>query len=125
VDDDELGTLIIGSALKVHSVLGPGLLESVYERCLRFELDKAGVAVRCQVPVPIEYEGEKFDEGLRLDLLVGNRVIVELKVVEKLLPIHLAQLLTYLKLSQLRIGYLLNFNLVHMREGGIKRVING
>ncbi len=125
MDDDELGTLIIGSALKVHSVLGPGLLESVYERCLRFELDKAGVAVRCQVPVPIEYEGEKFDEGLRLDLLVGNRVIVELKVVEKLLPIHLAQLLTYLKLSQLRIGYLLNFNLVHMREGGIKRVING
>jgi GxxExxY protein len=125
VDDDDLGTLIVGSALKVHSALGPGLLESVYERCLQFELNKAGVEARCQVAVPIEYEGVKFEEGLRLDMLVGDRVVVELKSVERMLPIHIAQLLTYLKLRGLRVGYLLNFNVVHMRDGGIKRVING
>jgi len=123
--DDELGTLIVGSALQVHSALGPGLLESVYERCLEYELAKSGIEVRRQVPVSIEYEDVKLDEGLRLDMLIGGRIVVEVKSVERRLPIQMAQLLTYLKLTRLRVGYLLNFNVAHMREGGIKRVVNG
>jgi GxxExxY protein len=125
VQDDELGTALIGCALTVHTALGPGLLESVYETCLAHELRKIGIPSRRQVPLAIEYDGLRFDEAFRLDLLVADRLVVELKVVEKLLPIHAAQLLTYLKLSRLRIGYVLNFNVVHMRDGGIKRIVNG
>ena len=125
MDDDAVGTLVVGSALKVHSALGPGLLESVYEACLQHELTGARLEVRRQVQVPIQYGTLQLDEGLRLDMLVEGRVIVELKAVERLLPIHMAQLLTYLRLSRLRVGYLLNFNVVHMREGGIKRIVNG
>jgi GxxExxY protein len=125
VGDDEVGTALIGCALTVHSALGPGLLESVYETCLAHELRKSGIPVRRQVPVAVEYDGLRFDEGFRVDLLVADRVVAELKVVEKLLPIHAAQLLTYLKLSQLRLGYVLNFNVAHMRDGGIKRIVNG
>jgi GxxExxY protein len=125
VSDDELGTVLIGCAISVHTALGPGLLESVYETCLMHELGKNGIGARRQVSVPIAYDGLEFDEGLRVDLLLDDRVVVELKAVERLLPIHTAQLLTYLKLTGLRVGYLLNFNVVHLREGGIKRVING
>ena len=125
MDDDAVGTLVVGSALKVHSALGPGLLESVYEACLQRELTGARLEVRRQVQVPIQYGTLQLDEGLRLDMLVEGRVIVELKAVERLLPIHMARLLTYLRLSRLRVGYLLNFNVVHMREGGIKRIVNG
>ena len=125
VDDDELGTALIGAALKVHSALGPGLLESVYETCLAHELTKLGIRVERQVPVAVEYDGITFDQGFRIDLLVKGSVLAELKVVEKLLPIHQAQLLTYLRLTKRRVGYLLNFNVIHMREGGIKRLVNG
>jgi len=123
--DDELGTELIGCVIKVHSALGPGLLESVYEICLLHELKKSGLSIQRQVPVPIRYDGLTFDETMRLDLLLDDRVIVELKCAEKLLPIHTAQLLTYLKLTGLRVGYLVNFNVVHVREGGIKRIVNG
>lgn len=123
--DDELGTLLIGCALQVHTVLGPGLLESVYETCLCHELRKAGAEATRQTPIRVRYDGIDFDEGFRVDVLLSERVVVELKVVERLLPIHSAQLLTYLKLTGLRIGYLLNFNSVHLRTGGIKRLVNG
>jgi GxxExxY protein len=125
MEDDELGTLLIGCAIKVHRALGPGLLESVYETCLYHELGKTGIEVKRQVPVPFTYDGVRFDDGFRIDILFGNRLIVEVKIAEKLLPIHSAQLLTYLKLTDLRIGYLLNFNVVQMRQGGIKRLVNG
>ena len=125
MEDDELGTLLIGCAIKVHRALGPGLLESIYETCLYHELGKTGIEVKRQVPVPFTYDGVRFDDGFRIDILFGNRLIVEVKIAEKLLPIHSAQLLTYLKLTDLRIGYLLNFNVVQMRQGGIKRLVNG
>jgi GxxExxY protein len=125
MDDDELGTLLIGCAIQVHRALGPGLLESVYETCLLHELGKTGIEVKKQVAVPITYDGIRLDDGFRIDILFGNRLVIELKATEKLLPIHSAQLLTYLKLLNLRIGYILNFNVVQMREGGIKRLVNG
>ena len=122
--DDDLGKRIIGCAITVHSALGPGLLESVYEACLVYELSKTGIDVARQVSLPIQYEDVILDGGLKLDLLVGKRVVVELKATEKLLPIHTAQLLSYLRLSRLRVGYLLNFNVQRMRDG-VKRVVNG
>ena len=125
MNDDELGTLLIGCAIQVHRALGPGLLESVYETCLLHELRKSGLDVRRQVAVPFVYDGAQFDDGLKIDILFDNRLVVELKAAEKLLPIHSAQLLTYLKLINLRVGYLLNFNVVRMREDGIKRLVNG
>ena len=125
MDDDDLGTLLIGCAIQVHRTLGPGLLESVYETCLLHELGKTGLEVKKQVAVPFTYDGIRFDDGFRIDILFGNRLVIELKATEKLLPIHSAQLLTYLKLLDLRIGYILNFNVVQMREGGIKRLVNG
>lgn len=117
---DALGRAIVDSALKVHRKLGPGLLESIYEHCLAHELAKRHVPCRRQVPVPIIYDGERLDGGLKLDLLVGDAVIVEIKAVEKPNPIHQAQLLTYLKLSGLRLGYLINFN-VRLLKDGIRR----
>ena len=125
MQDDELGTILIGCAIQVHRALGPGLLESVYESCLYHELNKTGIEVQRQVSVPFIYDEVKFDEGYRMDILFGSRIIAEVKATEKLLPIHSAQILTYLKLCGLRIGYLLNFNVIQMRQGGIKRLING
>ena len=125
VTDDELATELLGCALKVHTVLGPGLLESVYEACLMHELGTRNIRSKRQVPISINYEGLKFDEGFRADLVLQDKVVVEIKAVERLLPIHTAQLLTYLKLTRLRVGYLLNFNVVHLRQGGMKRVANG
>jgi GxxExxY protein len=121
--EKDLGDRILGCAMKVHSALGPGLLESTYEICMLHELSKAGLQVARQVTLPVVYDGVELDAGYRIDALVNDTVILEFKVVEKLLPIHTAQLLSYLKLSKRQLGYLLNFNLVHMREG-IKRVIN-
>ena len=109
--------------MKVHSVLGPGLLESTYEICLVRELRKRGLSLQTQVPQPVVYEGETIDHGYRLDVLVEGSVIVEIKSVEKLLPIHEAQLLSYLKLSDKKLGLLINFNVPHMRDG-IKRLVN-
>ena len=120
---NDLGDCIIGCAMKVHSALGPGLLESAYEVCLAYELSKAGLDVGRQIALPVIYEDIHLEAGYRLDLLVNDAVIVELKVVEKLLPIHTAQVLSYLKLSNRKLGYLFNFNVIHMRDG-IKRIVN-
>lgn len=120
--DEKYGSLVLDAAFRVHRGLGPGLLESVYERCLAIELAKAGVGYAVQVQVPITYEGERVEGGLRLDLLVGERVIVELKAVEQVLPIHTAQLFTYLKLSDRRLGFLINFNVQYLKDG-IHRVV--
>jgi GxxExxY protein len=120
---NEISGRVIACALKVHTAIGPGVLESVYQTCLSHELQKSGLAVQAQVALPVEYDGLRLDSGYRLDLLVENTVIIELKCVEALLPIHTAQLLTYLRLANKPLGLLLNFNVVHLREG-IKRVLN-
>jgi len=114
---------IIAAAMKVHSGIGPGVLESVYQRCLAFELERSRLNVRREVPVNVTYEGLDLDFGFRVDLLVEDLIIVELKCAESILPIHKAQLLTYLRLANKPLGLLLNFNVVHMRDG-IKRIIN-
>lgn len=121
---NRVGDIILDGAFKVHSQLGPGLLESAYQACLLHELQSRDLVVKREVPVPIAYDGLKLDVGFRVDLLVNDKVVVELKAVDKLLPIHMAQVLTYLKLTGCRLGYLLNFNVVHLRDG-IKRVVNG
>jgi len=124
LSENEIGDAVIAAAMRVHTALGPGLLESVYEACLAHELTKHGMSVKRQVVVPMHYDGLELESGLRLDLLVNDRVVVELKCVDRFAPIHTAQLLSYLKLSKCRLGYLLNFNDVHLREG-IKRLVNG
>jgi len=124
VDDEAIGTQVVDCAIRVHTALGAGLLESAYESCLAHELAKHGLEVRKQVPMPVLYDNTQMDVGYRIDMLVNDRVVVELKAVEKLMPLHSAQLLTYLKLSKLRLGFLLNFNVEHMRNG-VKRVVNG
>ncbi len=114
---------IVNAAMTVHSVLGPGLLESAYEGCLIHELKKRHLAVASQVILPVIYDGIKIDVGYRVDVKVAERVIVEIKAVEKLLPIHQAQLLTYLKLADCKLGLILNFNVLHMKDG-ITRMVN-
>jgi GxxExxY protein len=121
--ENDVGETILGCAIKVHTALGPGLLESTYEVCLAYELQRAGLKSDRQVPLPVVYDEVELEAGYRMDLLVADIVVVELKVVEKLLPLHTAQLLSYLKLSRRKLGYLLNFNVVQMRDG-IKRVVN-
>jgi GxxExxY protein len=114
---------IIGAAIEVHRALGPGLLESAYEACLAFELVERGLKVEQQKPLPVVYRGAKLDCGYRLNLLVEEIVIVEVKAVDRLAPIHQAQLLSYLKLSGCRVGLLINFN-VKVLKDGIRRVVN-
>jgi GxxExxY protein len=114
---DAVAREVVDAGLKVHRALGPGLLESVYETCLVRELDLRGLRVRRQVPLAIEYEGLRLERGYRLDLLVGEAVIVEIKAVEGILRLHEAQLITYLKLSGLRLGLLLNFNVTLFKDG--------
>lgn len=123
MSENEIGEMLLGCAIRVHSALGPGLLESAYEACLLYELEKAGLKATRQVPVPLMYNEVELDVGYRIDLLVEETVIVEVKAVEQLLPIHTAQILSYLRLSDRKLGYLLNFNTVQMRKG-IKRVVN-
>ncbi|MEB3885128.1 GxxExxY protein [Lyngbya sp. CCY1209] len=120
---NEISGRVIGAAITVHRELGPGLLESAYEKCLAYELRQRGLTVEEQIPVPVVYKGIKLECGYRLDLLVEKRIIVELKAVDALLPIHDAQLLTYLKLCKLRLGLLINFN-VPILKNGIKRLLN-
>jgi len=120
---NEITGQIVDAAIKVHTNLGPGLLESAYEACLAYELRKRGLHVGTQVPLPITYENVQLDAGYRLDLLVDSRVIVELKSVEKMIPLYDAQLLSYLKLSGNKIGLLINFNVVRLKDG-IKRLAN-
>lgn len=120
--EERIARAIVDAAYAVHSNLGPGLLESVYEVCFCHELGKRGLAYRRQVVVPIVYDGITFEEGLRLDVLVEESIICELKAVEVMLPVFTAQLLTYLKLTGKRLGFLINFNVPLIKEG-IKRVI--
>jgi len=121
-DVEYIASLIIESAFKVHRSLGPGLLESVYEICLCHELTKGGLKFRRQVELPILYDGNKLESGLRIDVLVEDEVIVELKAVENIIPLYKAQVLTYLKLTGKRLGLLINFN-VPLLKDGIKRII--
>ena len=122
--ENEVGTAVIASAMKVHGAVGPGLLESAYETCLLYELENQGLSVQRQVLIPLRYEELIIDNGYRVDLLVCERVVVELKAVEVILPVHRAQLLSYLRLGGFKLGYLLNFHVAHMRDG-IARIVNG
>jgi GxxExxY protein len=119
----ELSRKVIGCAMRVHSALGPGLLESIYEACLTMELEISGIEARRQVIVPVRYRDRSLDCHLRIDLLVQEQIVVEVKAVEELLPVHEAQLMTYLKLTGRPLGLLLNFNVPHLREG-IRRRAN-
>ena len=120
---NEVSGAIIGAAIEVHQSLGPGLLESAYEECLCYELRERGVRLRRQVPLPVVYKGVRLEIGYRIDLVVEGVVVVELKTVEKLLPVHEAQLLTYLKLTHLSVGLLLNFHSAVLRNG-LRRLVN-
>ncbi len=122
-DIEEIGRNIVHSAIKVHKALGPGLLESVYQKCLAYELEKTGLTVVCEVPLPVKYETVVIDAGFRIDMMIQRTVIVENKTVDKIAPIHEAQLLTYLKLTNLKLGFLLNWNVPLMKDG-IKRMVN-
>jgi GxxExxY protein len=124
VDIEAVAQQIVDAAIKVHRALGPGLLESAYQACLAHELRARGLQVDCEVLLPVVYDGLQIDAGYRIDMLVQECVIVENKAVEKLLPIHQAQLLTYLKLRDCRLGFLLNWNVSLMKQG-IRRVVNG
>jgi GxxExxY protein len=119
---EHLAQQTVNAAIKVHKTLGPGLLESVYETCLAHELRKRGLAVETQVPIPIVYDGIRLEGGLKLDLLVQKQLIVEIKAVEEMNRIFKAQVLTYLKLANLRLALLINFN-VHLLRDGIERII--
>ena len=122
IENDVLTEKIIGCAIEVHRGLGPGLLESAYEECLCFELGQARLSHTKEVPLPIIYKAVKLDCGYRMDIVVEDQVVVELKTVDRLMPIHEAQLLTYLKLSRIRIGLLLNFNSATLKEG-LRRLV--
>jgi len=124
MNENEIGTLIVQTAIELHRELGPGLLESVYEVLLAHRLRQKGLRVERQAPVPIEFDGLRFEEGFRADLIVEGKVIVELKSVEQVHPAHKKQVLTYLKLTGLKLGYLLNFGAPVMKDG-IFRIING
>ena len=124
VTAQQVSHAIITAAMRVHTDLGPGLLESTYQACLQHELEKAGFRSEVQVGLPVYYDGVKLDLGYRIDLLVEDLVIVELKSVDALAPVHQAQVLSYLKLSGKSLGLLINFNVVHLKDG-IRRFVNG
>ncbi|MBN1007652.1 GxxExxY protein [Amphritea pacifica] len=122
MDTDYLTEKVIGCAIEVHRQLGPGLLESSYEQCLMFELAQAGINAQAQIALPIAYKGMMIEAGYRVDILIPGRLVLELKSVDKLMPIHTAQMLTYLKLSGVRKGLLINFN-VNKLTNGLKRIV--
>jgi GxxExxY protein len=124
MNENEISKVIFDSGLKVHRQLGAGLLESAYEECLYYELQKSGLLIEKQKPMPLIYDDIKLDIGYRIDLLVERKVVVEIKSVESLNEIHIAQVLTYLKLSNCKLGLLINFNSV-LFKNGVKRLING
>ncbi len=119
---ERVGKAVLDASFKVHTALGPGLLESVYETCTAFEVKEIGLSVATQVALPVTYRDIKMDAGLRLDMLVEDCVIVEFKSVETMNPVYDAQLITYLKLTGIRLGFLINFNVVHLKDG-IKRIV--
>ena len=122
--ENELSNKIIGLAIEVHNALGPGLLESAYKECLYYKIGQSGLVVEKEKPIPLVFEEVKLECGYRIDLLVNNRLVIEIKSVEALNDIHLAQTLTYLKLGNYKLGLLINFNVVKVKDG-IRRVING
>ena len=124
MSENEISSKIIGAAIEVHKQLGPGLLESTYETCLAYELKQMELDVKQQQALPVVYKEVKLDAGYRIDLLIENKVIIEIKSVEALADIHTAQLLTYLKLKDLKLGLLINFNSVRVIDG-LKRILNG
>lgn len=123
MNENEISYKIIGAAIEIHKTIGPGLLESAYENALAFDLKDLGFKVKQQVAMPFIYKGIKQDVGYRVDLIVDNKVIIELKAVEQLMPVHFSQLLTYLKLSELKLGLLINFNSKTLKNN-IHRVVN-
>ena len=122
MDIEEIGRIIVDSAIQVHRTVGPGLLESAYQKCLSHELTKRGLRVDCELLLPIEYDGMNIESGYRIDMLVDGSVIIENKTVDNILPLHEAQLLTYMRLRNVKLGYLLNWKVVLMKQG-IKRMI--
>lgn len=122
--ENEIGTLVVESAIQIHRELGPGLLESVYDAVLAYELRARGLKVECQKPIPIVYKDIRFDEGFRADILIEDKVVAELKSVEKVIPAHKKQVQTYLRLTGCKLGYLLNFGEALMKDG-ITRCVNG
>jgi GxxExxY protein len=122
--ENEIATIILDKSFEIHRTLGPGLLESVYEKALEYEMIQTGLIVNSQLPVPLVYKEIKFEAGFRLDLLIQNKVIVEVKAIETLAPVHFAQTLTYLKLSGKKLGLLINFNTKLLKDG-IHRLVNG
>ena len=114
---NEISGVVVDAAFQVHQTLGPGLLESVYEQCLQYELNNHGLEIKQQVQVPLVYKDLQFDHGFRIDLLVNDAVVVEVKAVNVVLPVHLAQLLTYLKITEHRVGLLINFNQTKIKNG--------
>jgi len=122
--ENEIATAVVDAAFKIHTTLGPGLFESVYEAALEYELQKRGLRVEHQIGLPVRYEEVRLELGFRVDLIVDWKVIVEIKSVEALAPVHKKQLLTYLRLTDLRLGLLINFN-VELIKHGVQRVING
>ena len=123
MNQEDVATIIIDAALKVHRSLGPGLFESAYQLCLAYELRQRGLQVECEVALPIIYEGIKIEAGYRIDMVIENQIIIENKTVEQLLPIHEAQIMTYMKLSKTQIGFLINWN-VRLIKNGIKRIVS-
>jgi GxxExxY protein len=121
-NNNEISGAVVDAALKIHSALGPGLLESAYAACLKHELIKRGLRVSCEVPLPVVYDGVRLDAGYRLGMVVEDTVVVELKAIEALAPIHQAQIISYLKLSGKPIGLLINFHSLHLKDG-IKRFV--
>ena len=119
---EKIATSVIDAGFQVHAALGPGLLESAYEHCLAYELQQRSISVQRQLSLPVLYRGIQIEAGYRIDLLAGDAVVVEIKAIEAYLPIHLAQLMTYLRLSGCRVGFLMNFN-VRLFKSGVKRVV--
>jgi len=122
--ENEIGTIVVETAITLHRYLGPGLLESVYEVALSYDLKKRGLAVERQVPISFEYHGNRFDEGFRADIIVEGKVLLEMKSVERVTPVHKKQVQTYLRLAEMKLGYLLNFGEALMKDG-ITRCVNG
>ncbi|MBW1294276.1 GxxExxY protein [Aquimarina litoralis] len=120
--EDEISKIIIGCAIEVHKTLGPGLLESAYQECLCYELKKRGLKIQKEKPLPVVYKDIKLDQGYRIDILVENKVVIELKTVEHFTDVHFAQILTYLKLGEYKLGLLINFH-VSLLKNGVKRFI--
>lgn len=124
LSENDIAKIILDKAIKIHRKTGPGLLESAYQECLFYELDKAGLWVEKQKMLPLVYEDIKLDAGYRIDLFVNNKVVVELKSIETIAPVHIAQVITYLRLSGCKLGILINFNVALLKDG-FKRIVNG